>query len=137
LDVLPNGHRAQNVKEDEGAVCVVIPRQVAVRQPLDPRYRGERQLGHHPSVKDRIKHSKERSEGEAYGQHGLHFNEGKVSIVVFQLLLFPINFLAVLLVKGIRVGVLDFLDYIERTNPDNNLGTESYEKGLSDDVTFL
>lgn len=48
---LSDGHGAEDVEEDEGAVRVVLAQQVAVRQPLDVRQRHKRQLGHHSSIK--------------------------------------------------------------------------------------
>lgn len=35
MDYLSNGHGAQNVQEDERAVCVVFSQQIAVRKALD------------------------------------------------------------------------------------------------------
>lgn len=48
---LSDGHGAENVEEDEGAVGVVFAQQVAVRQALDVGQRHEGQLGHHAAVK--------------------------------------------------------------------------------------
>lgn len=48
---LSDRHGAQNVQEDEGAVCGVVSQQVPMRQPLDVRERREGQLCHHSTVK--------------------------------------------------------------------------------------
>lgn len=56
---LSDGHGAEDVEEDKGAVRVVLAQQVAVRQPLDVRQRHKRQLGHHPSIKAGRKREKQ------------------------------------------------------------------------------
>ena len=47
---LSDAHGAQDVQEYEGAMCVVIPHQVTVAQPLEPGDRRERQVSHNASV---------------------------------------------------------------------------------------
>lgn len=42
LNVLANGHRTQDVQEDEGTLGVVVPGQVAMTQALDPGDGSER-----------------------------------------------------------------------------------------------
>ena len=48
---LSDGHGAEDVEEDKGAVCKILAQQVAVGQPLDVGQRHKRQLGHYSSVK--------------------------------------------------------------------------------------
>lgn len=48
---LPNGHGAEDIQEDEGAVGGVIPQQVSMRQSLDVGKGCERELCHHSAVK--------------------------------------------------------------------------------------
>lgn len=47
---LSDGHGAEDVEEDEGAVGVILAKQVTVRQPLDVRQRHEGQLRHDPAI---------------------------------------------------------------------------------------
>lgn len=47
---LSDGHGAEDVEEDEGAVGVIFAQQVTVRQPLDVRQRHEGQLCHDPAI---------------------------------------------------------------------------------------
>ena len=56
LNVLSDGHGAENVEEDEAAVGHVVPQQVPVAEALDPVDGGEGQLGHHASVEDGVEH---------------------------------------------------------------------------------
>ena len=48
---LSDGHGAEDVEEDEGAVCEVITHEVAVRQTLDQGEGGEGKLCHDMAVK--------------------------------------------------------------------------------------
>ena len=48
---LSDGHGAEDVEEDEGAVGEVLPQKVAMGQALDVGDGGEGQFGHDPSVK--------------------------------------------------------------------------------------
>lgn len=48
---LSDGHGAEDVEEDKGAVCKILAQQVAVGQPLDVGQRHERQLGNYSSIK--------------------------------------------------------------------------------------
>lgn len=48
---LSDAHGAQDVKEDEGAISIVIPKQIAVAEALQPRDGNEGQLGHHTPIK--------------------------------------------------------------------------------------
>ena len=48
---LSDGHGAENVEEDEGAVCCVTAHEIAVGQILEYGERSERQLSHHMPVK--------------------------------------------------------------------------------------
>lgn len=48
---LSDGHGAEDVEEDEGAVSVILAQQVAMRQSLDVRQRHKRQFGHYSSIK--------------------------------------------------------------------------------------
>lgn len=48
---LSNRHGAENIQEDEGTVCGVIPQQISMRQPLDVGKGGERKLCHHSTIK--------------------------------------------------------------------------------------
>ena len=48
---LSDGHGAEDVEEDEGAVCEVITHEVAVRQTLDQGEGGEGKLRHDMAVK--------------------------------------------------------------------------------------
>lgn len=49
--ILPNGHGAQDVEENEGAFGVVISGQVAVAETLDPRDWGKGKFRNHTTVK--------------------------------------------------------------------------------------
>lgn len=51
---LSNWHSTENIQEDEGAVCGVIAQQVSMRQSLDVRKRGERELCHHSTIKSKM-----------------------------------------------------------------------------------
>ena len=64
LDILSDGHGAEDVEEDEAAVGHVIAQQVAVGQALHPVDRCERQLGHNATVKYRVEHGQEGCEGK-------------------------------------------------------------------------
>lgn len=55
---LSNRHGTENIQEDEGAVCGVIPKQIPVGQSLDVGKGGERELCHHSTIKSK----KERTE---------------------------------------------------------------------------
>lgn len=96
LNVLSDGHGAEDVEEDEGAVGVVLAQQVAVRQSLDVGQRRERQLGHYSPIKDGVEHSHQSGKAEADGKHGLHPHHRQVSVVVLQLLFLSFNFLLLL-----------------------------------------
>lgn len=48
---LPNGHGAEDIQEDEGAVSGVIPQQISMGQSLDVGKGRERELGHHSAIK--------------------------------------------------------------------------------------
>ena len=56
LDVLPDGHGAQDVEEDEAAVGHVVTEEVPVAQALHPVDRGERELRDHSSIENRVEH---------------------------------------------------------------------------------
>jgi len=74
LNVLANGHGAQNVEEDEGAVRVVIAGKIPVAQTLDPGDGRKGQLGNDTAVEDAIEHAKQGGEGETRGKHRLHLD---------------------------------------------------------------
>lgn len=74
LDVLPDGHGAENIEEDEGTVCGVIAQQVSMRQSLDVGNGGKRELCHHSTIKYGIEHAHEGSKAEANRKHGFHSN---------------------------------------------------------------
>lgn len=72
---LSDGHGAEDVKEDKGAVRVILPQQVAVRQPLDVGKGHEWQLGHDSSVKA------EQNKWEVFHQrHKLRFGQIQTTI---------------------------------------------------------
>lgn len=48
---LANGHCANDIEKDEGAVSVVVSQQATVTDALNPRYGRERQLGNYMTVK--------------------------------------------------------------------------------------
>lgn len=48
---LSDGHGAENVEEDEGAVSVILTQEVAVGEALDVREGDKRELCHHPAIK--------------------------------------------------------------------------------------
>jgi hypothetical protein len=48
---LANGHCADDVEKDEGAVGEIVSQQAAVTDALNPRYGRERQLGYYVAVK--------------------------------------------------------------------------------------
>lgn len=50
---LSNWHGTENIQEDEGTVCGVIPKQISVRQSLDIGQGGERELCHHSAIKSK------------------------------------------------------------------------------------
>lgn len=52
LDVLADGHGAQDVQEDERALGVVVSGQVTVAQSLDPGDRSEGETGHDTTIED-------------------------------------------------------------------------------------
>lgn len=52
---LSDGHGAEDVEEDKGAVCVILAQQVAMRQALDVGERHEWQPGHDSSVEAKQK----------------------------------------------------------------------------------
>ena len=56
LDVLPDGHGAQDVEEDEAAVRHVVTEQIPVAQSLHPVDGGEGELGHNATIKNGIEH---------------------------------------------------------------------------------
>ena len=56
LDVLSDGHRAEDVEEDEAAVRHVVTEEVPVAQALHPVHGGEGELGDHSSIKDGVEH---------------------------------------------------------------------------------
>lgn len=64
LDVLSDGHRAEDVEEDEAAVGHVVPQQVPVAQSLHPVDGSEGKLGHDSAVKDGVEHREESGEGK-------------------------------------------------------------------------
>ena len=47
---LADGHGAEDVEEDEGAVGIIFPHQVSMRQTLDPTDWSERQFCHDATV---------------------------------------------------------------------------------------
>lgn len=53
---LPDAHGTENVEKDEWTICVVIPKQIAVTEALQPRDGDKWQLGHHPPIKAVSKH---------------------------------------------------------------------------------
>ena len=56
LDILSDGHGAEDVEEDEAAVGHIIAQQVPVGQALHPVDRCEGQLGHNATIKYRVEH---------------------------------------------------------------------------------
>lgn len=66
---LSDGHGAEDVQEDEGAVGVILAQQVTVRQALDVGQRHERQLGHNSAVKagQKVKETKVRHREQSSG----------------------------------------------------------------------
>ena len=64
LDVLPDGHGAQDVEEDEAAVGHVVTEEVPVAQALHPVDRGERELRDHSAIENGVEHGQESSEGK-------------------------------------------------------------------------
>jgi len=58
LDVLSNAHSTQHVEEDEGALSVVLPRQVPVAHPLQEGDGREGEVRHHSPFEDGIEHGK-------------------------------------------------------------------------------
>ena len=56
LDVLSDGHGAQDVEEDETAIGHVVTEEVPVAQALHPVDRGERELRDHSSIENRVEH---------------------------------------------------------------------------------
>ena len=81
LNVLTNGHGAQDVEEDEGAVGHVFARQIAVRNALEPGNGLKGQFGDDAAVEDRVEHGEKGGEGEPDDQHRLHFDERQIPVV--------------------------------------------------------
>lgn len=96
LNILPDRHGAENIEEDEGAVSVILPQQVAMGQALDVGEGDKRKFCHHPAVKYGVEHAHEGSKAKANCKHGLHSNHRQVPVVVLQLLLLPLYFLFLL-----------------------------------------
>ena len=89
--ILPDGHGAEDVEEDEAAISHVISQQVSVAQPLkqsnlsklanqidrilsrylDPVDWGERELCNDSAVKDGVEHGEESSECKSWTFHDL------------------------------------------------------------------
>lgn len=59
---LSDGHGAEDVEEDKGAVSVIFAQQVAMRQSLDIRKWHERQFGHDSSIKTEEKQQTDSTE---------------------------------------------------------------------------
>ena len=64
LDVLSDGHGAQDVEEDEAAVRHVVTEQIPVAQSLHPVDGGEGELGHNATIKNGVEHGEESGEGK-------------------------------------------------------------------------
>ena len=56
LDVLSDGHGAQDVEEDEAAVRHVVTEQIPVAKALHPVDGGKRELGHNATIENGVKH---------------------------------------------------------------------------------
>ena len=69
LDVLSDGHGAEDVEEDEAAVGHIVTQEIPVAQSLDPVDGGEGELGHHSAVEDGVEHGEEGGEGEPNRKH--------------------------------------------------------------------
>lgn len=107
LDVLPDGHGAEDVEEDEGAVREVLAHEVPVREALHPGDGGEGQLGHDLAVEDGVEHGEEGGEDEADGEHGLHLDEHEVAVGVLESLLVALHLALLGAVQGgVAVGLL-------------------------------
>ena len=55
---LSNWHGTENIQEDEGTVCGIIPQQISMRQSLDVGKGGERELCHHSTIKSKKEKTK-------------------------------------------------------------------------------
>lgn len=82
LNILSDGHSAKDVEEYEGAVSVVLSKEIAVRQTLDIGQGHKGQLGHNPPIKNRVEHSHQGRKTEANGKHGLHSHHRQIPVVV-------------------------------------------------------
>jgi len=69
LDVLPDGHGAEDVEEDETAVGHVVSGDVPVTYSLDPVDGCEGQLGDNSAVEDGVEHRQQGSEREPDCKH--------------------------------------------------------------------
>lgn len=106
LDVLTDGHRAQNVQEDERTLGVVLTGKITVGQSLDPGDWSERQSGHDATVKDAVEHAEQCREGETRRKHRLHLDQRQIAVVVLQLFLIAFDFLLGRFVQRVAVGFL-------------------------------
>lgn len=93
---LSDTHGAQYVQEYERALCVIVAREISVRQALYPTDWDERQSGNHPAVEYIVEHTQERREREPDREHRLHLHQGQIPIVIFQPLLLPFDLLLLL-----------------------------------------
>lgn len=96
LNVLSDGHGAEDVEEDEGAVGVVLAQQVAVGKALDVGQWHKGEFGHDSSIKDGVEHAHQSCKTEANSKHGLHAHHRQVSVVILKLLFLPFNLLLLL-----------------------------------------
>lgn len=93
LDVLSNAHSAEHVEEDEGALGVVLPRQVPVAKPLQEGDGREGEVGHHAPFENGIEHGKYRRKGDTNEKQTLHFHHRKVPVGGFELFFIFLKFL--------------------------------------------
>jgi len=110
LDVLSYAHGTEDVQEDEGAVRVVVPRQVAVTEALQQANGRERQVGNYAAVENGVEHAHEHGEGEADAQHALHLDEREVLVGGLKALFISLQLLAGLGIAGVPalLALLDF-----------------------------
>jgi len=83
LDVLADGHGAQDVQEDEAAVGHVVTQKVPVTESLNPVDGREGKLCHNSPIKNGVEHGEEGGEGEPYGNIDFIFTIVRSRFVFF------------------------------------------------------
>lgn len=107
---LSDAHGAQYVQKYKGAFGVIVTGKIPMGETLYPSDGKEGQSGDDSSVEYIVEHTQERCEGKSNSEHGLHLDQGQVSIVILQSFLLSFDLFLLLLIERIAVSFFSLFD---------------------------